>query len=40
MMPSPQQILLGRRNQGELDGRGIWHAWVRKTFILGFGGET
>jgi alpha-glucosidase (family GH31 glycosyl hydrolase) len=30
------QILLGRSNQGEWDGQGVWHAWERAETCRGF----
>jgi hypothetical protein len=34
------QILLGRANQGERDGQGMWHAWERGETCTGFSWES
>jgi hypothetical protein len=34
------QILLGRPNQGEWNGQGIWHAWERGKTCTGFRWES
>jgi hypothetical protein len=34
------QILLGRPNQGELDGQGMWYAWEREEMCTGFWWES
>jgi hypothetical protein len=34
------QILLGRSNQGERAGRGMWHAWERGQTCTGFWWES
>jgi hypothetical protein len=34
------EILLGRSNQGELGGWGIWHAWEREEACTGFWWES
>jgi hypothetical protein len=33
-------LLLGRSNQGEWGGRGMWHAWDRRGKCTGFGGKA
>jgi hypothetical protein len=33
---TPPQILLGRSNQGERDGRYMWHAWERRGMCTKF----
>jgi hypothetical protein len=37
---SHRQILLGRTNQGERGGRGMWHAWQRGETCTGFWRES
>jgi hypothetical protein len=34
------QILLGRSNEGEWGGQGMWHAWEREETCTGFGCES
>jgi hypothetical protein len=34
------QILLGRSNQGEWGGQGMWHAWKRGETCTGFWWES
>jgi hypothetical protein len=37
MICTHHQISLGRLNQGEWSGRGVWHAWEGRESAQGFG---